>query len=164
MAQTLNEIIHAMCIRNNNYFVENTAQQRGDFELKGSEIHLEMDLEPGCWVLLSPGVGCFKVINKVDAGAGGFIYTLEDAEQIRHKWSGFVYEMALPLNFVKLAGRILEWVNSDEAKPSNLAGEGVAGVYTWRRAAAKNGLPFGWQELFAKELAAYRKYVTGVRP
>ena len=159
---SLNEIVHAICLRNNNWFIDAKAMEHGDFELTDSRIKLRLNLPVGAWVLLSPGAGCFKILEKETSGCE-FVYTVEDAESISHVWSGTVYEMRLPFNFLKMANRILEWANSDEAKPSTLAGETVAGVYTWRRASASNGLPLGWQELFAKELSVYRRHVTGVR-
>jgi len=150
-------------MRNNNWFIDEVAQESGEFELCGSKVRLKLDLRVGSWVLLSPGVGCFRVMDKKKSGAA-YIYTLEHADEIAHAWRGTVYEMRLPLNFVRMAQRVLAWANSDEAKPSAVAGETVAGVYTWRRANTANGLPLGWQELFAKEMDSYRRYVTGVRP
>ena len=159
---SLNEIVHAICLRNNNWFIDPKSMEHGDFELSDSRVKLCLNLRVGAWVLLSPGGGCFRILGKEQVG-DEFIYTLEDTGEVTHVWSGTVYEMRLPLNFLKTAERVLLWANSDEAKPSALAGETVAGVYTWRRASASNGLPLGWQELFAKELNVYRRYVTGVR-
>jgi len=162
MDLSLNEIIHAICMRNNNYFVDCKALENGEFELSGGEIRLSLKLRVGAWVLLSPGVGCFRVLG-MEVVDGGFVYRLENSEGIDYSWTGIVYEMRLPLNFIKTAERVLEWANSEEAKPSSLAGETVAGVYTWRRTSNSSGLPIGWQELFAKELNIYRRHVTGVR-
>ena len=159
---SLNEIVHAICLRNNNWFIDPKSMEHGDYELSGSNVTLGLSLLVGTWVLLSPGGGCFRILDKEKSG-DKFVYTLEDAEDVTHVWSGTVYEMRLPLNFLKTAKRVLEWANSDEAKPSTLAGETVAGVYTWRRASSSNGLPLGWQELFAKELNVYRRHITGVR-
>lgn len=159
---SLNEIIHAICLRNNNWFIDSKSMEHGDFELSDSRLILRLDLRVGTWILLSPGGGCFRILDKNQVG-NEFIYTLEDTGDMTHLWSGTVYEMRLPLNFLKTAERVLDWANSDEAKPSVLAGETVAGVYTWRRASTSNGVPHGWQELFAKELSMYRRHMTGVQ-
>jgi len=150
-------------MRNNNWFIDEAAQESGEFGISESKLRLKLDLRVGSWVLLSPGVGCFRIMDKKKS-AQAFTYTLEHADGIDHTWSGTVYEMRLPLNFIRLAQRVLSWANSDEAKPTSVSGETVAGVYTWRRANGANGLPIGWQEIFSKELNAYRRYVTGVRP
>ena len=160
---SLNEIVHAVCMRNNNWFVGAAGQEQGEFELREGRIKLGLNLKVGAWVLLSPGCGCFMVSAKSYAKNGKFIYTLQDAPDTDFAFAGVVYEMRLPLGFLRTAERIQAWANSDEAKPTALAGETVAGVYTWRRNADKNGVPLGWQELFAKETAQYRRHVTGVR-
>lgn len=112
---SLNEIVHAVCMSLNNYFVDAKSAERGDFELREGRIKLGLNLKIGAWVLLSPGGGCFKIAQKTYAKNGKFIYTLEDAPSGdgAFAFSGTVYEMRLPLGFLRLAARIQSWANSD---------------------------------------------------
>ena len=59
-----------------------------------------------------------------------------------------------PPEFSALADRILEYRNS--TKTSNIVKENVIGVYSWQ-AAAVDGLPADWTQIFKNELSAYRR-------
>ena len=154
MDMKLNQIIHAICMKLNNGFVRDMQQEHGEFHLNNGEITLKSDIHVGRWILLTRGVGCFEIINKLPVG-DAFNYEVEGADDIDHRWTGIVYEMELPLNFVHMARRVHEWSNSDEAKPTIFTSEKVANFHSWQVASGEDGLPAGWWELFGKDLMSW---------
>lgn len=148
----LNETILQACAYLNNYFVHDT--EVGDFSLKDNQIALKGDYPIGAWLLLSPGVGIYRI-----SARQGNVYTVKRAENIEHSWTGQVYRLNLPFAFVRLCERINAWQNSEQAQPTNLAGERLADGYSWTAAEET-----AWQDMFKKDLAVFPKQpVTGVK-
>lgn len=60
-----------------------------------------------------------------------------------------------PPDFLELVSRIEQF--RTENKPSILSGESVIGVYIRSRAMGANGVPISWQQVFAGELAPFKR-------
>lgn len=159
----LNETIFNVCSYLNNYFVQGMPQEEGVFALKDRQIALEGDYPRGRWLLLTSGIGIFRISEKTEMD-DGFVYTLDYADGIDHEWQGIVYMMNLPLSFIGMCTRINAWTNSQHGQPTTLQREHVVGLYSWEAAVGADGLPIGWQEIFRNELRLHPKQMaTGVR-
>jgi len=62
-----------------------------------------------------------------------------------------------PPEFLELADRIYEFRTDEANTPSGLVSEKVAGLYSVTWATAANGLPAGWQQVFAGDLSAFKR-------
>lgn len=70
------------------------------------------------------------------------------------EFEGEIWELAPPQEFIKLCDKIREW--NDENKPNDKTSESFGG-YSYSKATNNNGVPLTWQDVFAKELRAYKK-------
>ena len=157
MEMKLNQIIHAICMKLNNGFVRDMQQEHGEFHLNHGKITLKSDIHVGRWILLTRGVGCFKIINKLPVG-DAFDYEVEGADDIDHRWTGIVYEMELPLNLIAAAKGIFEWINSPAGKVTNVVSETITQRWSYTKATDENGMPLGWFEVFKNSCPSWQAW------
>ena len=70
------------------------------------------------------------------------------------EFEGEIWELAPPQEFIKLCDKIREW--NAENKHSDKTSESFGG-YSYSKATNNNGVPLTWQDVFAKDLRAYKK-------
>lgn len=71
-------------------------------------------------------------------------------------FSGAIWAMSCPPDFIALAEDIKKYNESDEAKPSAYTSESFGG-YSYTKATDGNGAPIGWKKVFASRLKPYRR-------
>jgi hypothetical protein len=90
-----------------------------------------------------------------------YLYELEGLSDVSDEWQGTVYSQRIPPDFIDLCQRIAEW--AAKSQPTNVVSHGVGGYYNQTVATGPDGLPAGWQRVFANELRPYRRsMLTGV--
>lgn len=154
--------IDMVCAHIRNHFIDGEPREAGPFELKNGRVKLPDGYREGQRLLLAGGMfagGSYRITGKKKSG-GGFAYTLEGLEGVDDTLSA-VYGQRMPPRFLSLCGEIAEWLS--ENGRSNVASHSVGGYYSETAATGKDGLPAGWESVFAKELSVYRKQIfTGV--
>jgi hypothetical protein len=143
-------------MRETRNFFECSAEY-GKFSLSGGKISLVNEYKAGQYILLTGSV-LVDGVYRISAAKNGK-YTLDGAE-VNENWTGVVYGLAVPQEFVRLCGEIREFQqkNSD----SNIVSETVLGVHSWAKGTDKSGAPLGWQRVFADRLNPYRRMFGGV--
>ncbi len=136
------------------------SSETGGFSLAGGKIALKDKYKAGQYILLS-GSLLANGVYKIAADENG-VYTLEGAA-VDEDWSGIVFGLAVPPDFVALCAEIKAFNDNPANAPSAITGETVKGHYTWSKATGANGTPAGWREVFRTRLQPFRKMFTGVR-
>lgn len=77
------------------------------------------------------------------------VYCLTD-----ETFNGYVIPLAIPRAIISLADEISEWNKKNQ--PTAFTSESFGG-YTYSKATASNGTAATWREVFASDLAPYRK-------
>lgn len=77
------------------------------------------------------------------------VYCLTD-----ETFTGYVIPLAIPRAIISLADEIREWNKKNQ--PTAFTSESFGG-YTYSKATASNGTAATWREVFASDLAPYRK-------
>ena len=160
--KTINRTITEVCQHICNFFTDEQPSETSDFTIQNGEIALSLDFIVGQRILLTGGyfaIGSFEITDKV-SGDGSYIYTLDAAEDISETWHGVIYGQRIPPDFIILCREIMEFRANPKEKPSSITKEGVLGVHSWQKWRGADGVPLGWQDLFAKELAKYRVSMT----
>lgn len=86
----------------------------------------------------------------------------EEHITVNERFSGTVYGLNVPRDFLELAEEIQEF-NNRPSTNSDRTSESVLGAVSWTRATDQNGMPAGWQSIFSKKLNAYRRMFTEVK-
>ena len=154
----LNETMTSLCIQLRNFHLPSPpVNESGSYRVVGGKIALKGDYRIGQWLTITPVLGCFKIADR-----DGDTYTLDNADGIDLELdNATVYSMQVPLSFLRLCEDVDKWMKNNA--PSNLVSENVIGEYSYTKAIGHSGLPAGVYEVFAKELAPWRRYMTGVR-
>ncbi len=95
----------------------------------------------------------FRILGSV-ANDGVYQYPASDLTD--EVFDGAVWEMRPPPAFLSLAAEIEEYVMNGVGKPSPYISESFGG-YAYQKATDADGVPLGWQDVFAKRLNAWRK-------
>ena len=169
-AKTLNRTINAVCARLANFFVIPAQTTEGKHTLTNGQITLLQDFKVGQRIYIEPpreewirAPGSWAIKSKLEV-SDGFLYDLDGAEDISDEWAGVIYGQRIPPALVSLAEKIAAWTESPKNAPTAVVSHGVGGYYTETRATGADGLPVGWEAVFAKDLAQFpRQMVTGVR-
>ncbi len=103
------------------------------------------------WVVLE-GTACQDGIHHL--GKGGALDGAADED-----WTGRVWLLAPPADFLALCGEIARWV--DQAPEAGVLRESF-GAYS-RTAVTTGGRPVTWQEAFAQALMPYRRMFSEVK-
>jgi hypothetical protein len=149
-----------------NYFIHN--YETGAYSLEGGQIAVKNLYVTGQYVMISDAIlasGVYRVKNisnltVVDLGDPVQLLTLAGAD-VDEDFGGKIYGLKLPRDFLKVCRDIQAFVESKQGKVGAYTSETVLGVHTWSKATNKNGMPAGWQELFAAKLAPFKRMFTG---
>ena len=163
-ALELNRTINTICAHLPNWFIQGQPQESGNLILANGKITLKTDFKVGQRILLTGGmfaVGSFLIASKLEVDTGGYLYTLDGAEGIDDEIA-LVYGQRVPPGFIALCEEIAAW--RPKNKPTSLQSENIIGEYSYTKATGPDGLPPGWQKVFAPDLREYRtQMTTGVR-
>lgn len=85
---------------------------------------------------------------------GGPVDETFTRELIDEEFTGTIWALAIPRQVIKIADEIKTW--ADKNQPSAYTSESFSG-YSYSKATGQNGTPAGWQDVFAAQLAPYRK-------
>ena len=147
----MNTMMFQVCEHVRNFF--EVSQENGDFSVSGGKISLENQYKTGQYVLLTGSVlvdGIYK-ITAVNNGA----YTLEGVDT-DEEWTGIVYGLRIPLDFIKLCGEIYDF--QEKEGNSILVSETVLGFHSWSKGTGANkSVPADWTDRFSNRLNPYRK-------
>ncbi|MBS5248627.1 MAG: hypothetical protein KHY49_05725 [Oscillospiraceae bacterium] len=70
-------------------------------------------------------------------------------------FTGAVWALAVPKSIVALAEEIKVWTEKNQ--PGAYTSENIFGQYSYTKATNARGMAAGWQDVFAAQLAPYRK-------
>ena len=146
-----------VCRHLRNFF--KSTKESGEFSLAGGKITLKGKYLAGQYVLLS-GKILADGIYKITAADNG-VYTLDGAA-IDEEWTGDVYGLRMPTEFLEL----VEQINTAVAKEKKNAGNGNVRSenwvnYSYTLASGDGGKPITWKEAFASRLTPWRKMYEG---
>jgi len=127
----------------------------GFFSLSGGEIILRGRYKAGQYILLGGSVfvdGIYKI-----SGIDGDAYSLDGADT-DEDWSGAVYGLAIPSDFLE----IVEEIKVLQAQSSRNPNAGLVQSerfqnYSYTMATADNGLPATWKDVFSSRLNPFRE-------
>lgn len=125
----------------NNWFVQKTA--RGEFAIENGEICVDF-LQPGQFFRVSG-----SVFND------GLHQYMSGDMLISETFSGAVSALAVPRELVMLADEIADWKikNGDAGAYTSES----FGGYSYTKATNSRGVAVGWQDVFAAQLAPWKK-------
>ena len=132
-----------VCAELRNYFVKDI--HNGTFEIVGGKITPLDFIQENQY---------FRIVGSVFND--GVYKNTADLELTNEVFCGAVWSMAVPPSVVDLAAEIKKYNESDEAKPSAYTSESFGG-YSYSKATDSNGMPIGWQKVFASRLKPYRR-------
>ena len=158
----LNRTITEVCKHLGNYFTDGQPQVSGDFTIKNGKIVLYDDFIVGQRILLTGGhfaVGSFEVVDRVYLSDAS-VYSLSAADDISESWNGIIYGQRIPPDFISLCREIMEFRLDPKERPTTITKESVSNVHSWQKWRGADGVPLGWQDMFAKELSFYRVSMT----
>lgn len=135
-------IIDKICAECRNYFW--TCKFYGVFDIVGGRISLPDAIQNGQY---------FRIIGSTFNDG---VYQAPNVKLTDETFDGAIWAMAVPPTVIALAAEIDEYNNSDAAKISPYTSESFGG-YSYTRNTTDNGLPFGWQTVFADKLKRYRR-------
>lgn len=134
-------MLEEICRELNNWFDQK--RYIGTFTIKDGRI--EADLQDGQF---------FRIVGSV-FNDGVYQYPADGLTD--ETFDGAVWAMAVPKNFLALAGEIEAWCNDNaEILKSPYTSESYGG-YSYSRATGSNGQPSSWRDAFADRLAQWRK-------
>lgn len=125
----------------NNWFVVPDGVRPGKYSIEDGSIALSF-LVPGQY---------FRIVGSV-MNDGLHQYPADDLTD--EDFDGAVWALAVPPAVVALSDDIKAWTEKNQ--PSVYTSESFGG-YSCSRASGANGTPAGWQDVFASQLAPYRK-------
>jgi len=133
-------------------FFEYTAEI-GEFEIVNSIITLTDDYLLGQYILITGSIlndGLYLLHDD--------LYTLDVV--IDEKFTGIVYGLRVPRDFVDLSNEIIEF-NKKAGINSDLVSESF-GTYSYRVATTSDGMRAGWIDVFADRLREFRHMFTTI--
>lgn len=144
----MERMIDSLCRECRNYFLGENARDNihvGRFNISGGQIAPSEFLKDGQY---------FRIVGST---LNDGVYRYPVADLTDESFDGAVWAMNVPPSFIALSADIEKYMASDEGKPSPYASESFGG-YSYTRATGKNGLPLAWQNVFSREINAYRRY------
>lgn len=134
------QIMNRLCAHIRNYFTDDGITERGDFTISDGIIDLPF-LRPGQW---------FRVMgSRFNDG----VHQYPGGELTDETFSGIVWEMLPPAEFLDLAKDIETWLSQyEDAVKAPYVSENVQGVYSYKR---QDG--FDWRLVFRQRLNRYRR-------
>jgi len=134
--------------------------EHGDFVIKDGVIGLTESYLNNGWIAITGSKlnnGIFKL--KIDGTQCKLINgTDEEIPVSDESFTGSVWQLAFPKDFISLCDDILTWFDSPAGKPTTVVSESVVGFYTKTNATNKDGSPIGWEQVFATRLnSSWRK-------
>jgi hypothetical protein len=129
--------------------------ERGRFTIKDGQINLSEEYMTGEWVAIVGSVlnnGIYKIEQSDQDTLLLRNGTDSDSPVTDEVFTGAVWRLRLPKDFIRVCDEIREWHGSPQAKPSNVASENVVGFYSKTVATGKDGVPAGWDKVFASKI------------
>ena len=133
----------------NNYFINRTQIEKGDFVIEDGIINVKGRYVTGQYIRI---VG--SILNDGVYLLSDELITLTGAKN--EVFRGIVCGLVVPQGFVKLAEDIEKFEKSTDVKKRALSSVSI-GSYSESRATGKDGAPLAWQDVFRKELNKYRR-------
>lgn len=136
-----------------NWFVVPDGIYTGKYSIKDGSIELPF-LVSGQY---------FRIVGSV-LNDGLHQYPASDLQD--EEFTGAVWALAIPKAVIDLDTKISTWTEKNQ--PSAYTSESFGG-YSYSKATGANGTPASWQDVFAADLAPYRKlretaFVRGTKP
>lgn len=136
-------MLSEICAELRNYFAVPGGIHRGTFEIKdGMAAPLDF-LQEGQY---------FRVVGSVFNDG---VHQYPAADLTDETFSGAVWALAIPADFLAIVSEIEEYAKSDAAKANPYILESFGG-YTYQKASDKGGSN-SWQSVFSKRLNRYRR-------
>lgn len=123
----------------NNYF--DVTRVRGSFSVRDGAIEVD-GAQPGQWVRI------------VGSTFNDGVHRYPGLDLRDEDFDGEVWLLAVPAAVESLASEIEAW--SAKHPADSLTSESFGG-YTYSRATTPRGIPAGWRDVFARDLARWRK-------
>ena len=137
-------MITEICGEIRNWFTQPEDIRYGTFTISGGKIAPLDYLIDGQY---------FRVVGSV---LNDGVYVYGEEELVDETFTGAIWPMKVPTDFVKLSGEIQQFCESAQGKVTPYTSESFDG-YSYSKATDANGAPMGWQSVFAKRLNKYRK-------
>ena len=131
-----------LCAEVRNYF--ETEKRFGDFTISGGTFAPSDFIKDGQY---------FRIVGSTFNDG---VYRYPATGLTDETFTGAVWAMSLPPDFIALSTEIEEYNNSDAGKTSPFTSESFGG-YAYTKATDSNGAPVGWQKAFASRLNLWRK-------
>ena len=131
-----------LCAEVRNYF--ETDKRFGEFTISGGTFAPSDFIKDGQY---------FRIIGSTFNDG---VYRYPATGLTDETFSGAVWAMSLPPDFIALSAEIEEYNNSDAGKASPFTSESFGG-YAYTKATDSNGAPIGWQKAFANRINQWRK-------
>ena len=126
----------------NNWFVRGI--YAGDYEIKDGSIVLPF-LVDGQY---------FRIFGSLFNDG---LHKYPDDGLVSERFNGTVWALAVPRAVVQLADEIAAWEQKNGAAAAGPYTSESFGGYSYTRAAASDGRPLGWQDVFSARLSRWRK-------
>ena len=131
-----------LCAEVRNYF--ETDKRFGDFTISGGTFAPSDFIKDGQY---------FRIVGSTFNDG---VYRCPATGMTDETFTGAVWAMSVPPDFIALSDEIEEYNNSDAGKASPYTSESFGG-YSYTKATDSNGAPVGWQKAFASRLSLWRK-------
>lgn len=131
-----------LCAEVRNYF--ETDKRFGDFTISGGTFAPSDFIKDGQY---------FRIVGSTFNDG---VYRCPATGLTDETFTGAVWAMSVPPDFIALSTEIEEYNNSDAGKASPFTSESFGG-YAYTKATDSNGAPIGWQKAFANRLNLWRK-------
>jgi len=93
---------------------------------------------------------------------GAWIEWIVEPATTDETFSGTIYGLRVPQDFVAMCGEIQAFNESSAGKPSALVSESVQGVHSWSKGTRDDGTPISWQQVFSGKLTPFRRMFAEV--
>ena len=131
-----------LCAEVRNYF--ETDKRFGDFTISGGTFAPSDFIQDGQY---------FRIVGSTFNDG---VYRCPATGLTDETFTGAVWAMSLPPDFIALSAEIEEYNKSDAGKASPYTSESFGG-YSYTKATDSNGAPIGWQKAFASRINQWRK-------
>jgi len=144
-----------------NFF--NISEETGDFKIKDEILSGFHEVYPeGTYILIEKAHRSIFDSSAEGSRLNAGLYEVNDglitlAGTRNEEWRGKIHSCAVPLDFINLCGEIKAFSESPAGKISPYVSESVIGLHSYTKAAGADGLPAGWQVLFAPRLLPFKR-------
>ena len=133
-----------ICAETRNYFNDRSGRYFGTFEISGGHIRPLDFISDGQY---------YRIIGSVFNDG---VHKKSEETLIDETFTGAVWAMKVPADFLNLCKQIEEYENSESAKPSPFNSESFGG-YSYSKVTDANGATKSWQTEFSAKLKRFRK-------